>query len=229
MRTARLLTVCRGGGLCPWDGCVCRGGGVCRGGVSASGPKGVCHTPGTWGRHPPPWTDRHLWKHNLRKLRLRAVKRGLLFCPIKLKLIYMEKDKSVLVNNDIFLSIPSAQPQELITCKFWRFINCIGVYWVCVCDFLTCWQIDWSVIFYLTDSVIVFPHLLPPANEVCEGNVFTGVCLSTGGMRDGRGACVAGETATAAGGTHPTGMHSCNSRFLQNCLWNGMRIQFYQI
>ena len=24
--------------------------------------------------------------------------------------------------------------------------------------------------------------LLPPANEVCEGNVFTGVCLSTGGV-----------------------------------------------
>ena len=24
--------------------------------------------------HPPLWTDRHLWKHNLRKLRLRAVK-----------------------------------------------------------------------------------------------------------------------------------------------------------
>ena len=25
------------------------------------------------------------------------------------------------------------------------------------------------------------------------------------------GACVAGETATAAGGMHPTGMHSCIS------------------
>ena len=24
-------------------------------------------------------------------------------------------------------------------------------------------------------------HLLPPANEVCKGYVFTGVCLSTGG------------------------------------------------
>ena len=53
-------------------------------------------------------------------------------------------------------------------------------------------------------------HLLPPANKVCEGNVFTGVCLPTrGGMRGqwghawqgpcmGGGACVAGETATAA-------------------------------
>ena len=26
---------------------------------------------------------------------------------------------------------------------------------------------------------------------------------------EGRGACVAGETATAADGTYPTGMHSC--------------------
>ena len=33
-------------------------------------------------------------------------------------------------------------------------------------------------------------------------------CMS-GGVR-GRGACVAGETATAADGTHPTGMHSCS-------------------
>ena len=29
-----------------------------------------------------------------------------------------------------------------------------------------------------------------------------------GGMH-GRGACVAGKMAIAAGGTHPTGMHSC--------------------
>ena len=29
--------------------------------------------------------------------------------------------------------------------------------------------------------------LLPPANKVCEGNVFTGVCLSTGGHASWRG------------------------------------------
>ena len=29
-----------------------------------------------------------------------------------------------------------------------------------------------------------------------------------GGVHDRGGACVAGEMATAAGGTHPTGMHS---------------------
>ena len=34
-----------------------------------------------------------------------------------------------------------------------------------------------------------------------------------GGVRGSR-ACVAGETATAAGGTHPTGMHSCLHIFL---------------
>ena len=78
---------------------------------------------------------------------------------------------------------------------------------------------------------------LPPANEVCEGYVFTGVCLSTGGcllLGGGAsspgaapggvpapgGACCGGSgpggtwwrspwTATAEGGTHPTGMHSC--------------------
>ena len=65
-----------------------------------------------------------------------------------------------------------------------------------------------------------------------KGNVFTPVCHSVymgvcvvgdvhgrlmawgyacqGGMRGrGGGACVAVEMATAAGGTHPTGMHSC--------------------
>ena len=63
----------------------------------------------------------------------------------------------------------------------------------------------------------------------CEGYVFTGICLST----RGRGVCLSacwdtththtpgadppreqtppGETATAADGTHPTGMHSCLS------------------
>ena len=45
--------------------------------------------------------------------------------------------------------------------------------------------------------------------------MFTGVCLSTGGGggMSGPGGVPGGEppppTATAAGGTHPTGMHSC--------------------
>ena len=85
---------------------------------------------------------------------------------------------------------------------------------------------------------------LPPANEVWEGFVFTGVCLSTRGACVPSGTCMAGgacvvgvcawqgghvwcghawqghawpgcvcgrqgagETTTAAGGTHSTGMH----------------------
>ena len=37
-----------------------------------------------------------------------------------------------------------------------------------------------------------------------------GVCVAWGHALAGEGgACVTGEMATAAGGTHPTGMHSC--------------------
>ena len=99
-------------------------------------------------------------------------------------------------------------------------------------------------------------RLLPPANEVCEGYVFTGVCLSTGGQYVGRytprqvhslpragtppgrypptgippgryiplagtppagtspqmytpQAVHAGRYGQQAGGTYPTGKHSC--------------------
>ena len=36
-----------------------------------------------------------------------------------------------------------------------------------------------------------------------------GACVAKGGMHGEGGACMAGETATAADGMHPTGMHSC--------------------
>ena len=50
--------------------------------------------------------------------------------------------------------------------------------------------------------------LLPPANEVCEGYVFTGVCLSTGGE---------GECVVALGGcVVAPGVHAW-------LLWGGMR------
>ena len=48
-------------------------------------------------------------------------------------------------------------------------------------------------------------------SQVCVKNSVHGggdVCMARGGMH-GRGACVAEETAITAGGTHPTGMHSC--------------------
>ena len=72
------------------------------------------------------------------------------------------------------------------------------------------------------------PSSLPPATKLGQGNVFTGVCDSVnggvpgpgggwsrgvsapGGSARGRGAWWRPPgTATAAGGTHPTGMHSC--------------------
>ena len=84
MRTTRLLTVSQhalwpggtrlaGGGTCLGRGCTCPGGCTCRRlpawqGAGCTCPGGTC--PGT---PPPLWTDRHLWKHNLRKLRLGAV------------------------------------------------------------------------------------------------------------------------------------------------------------
>ena len=40
----------------------------------------------------------------------------------------------------------------------------------------------------------------------------SGVCMA--GWRAWQGICMAGETASAAHGTHPTGMHSCmNNEF----------------
>ena len=62
-------------GVCPGGGGFCPEG-VCQGGVSARVgvcPGGVC--PGGLSATPPLWTDRHLWKQNLRKFRLRAVKK----------------------------------------------------------------------------------------------------------------------------------------------------------
>ena len=39
------------------------------------------------------------------------------------------------------------------------------------------------------------------------GHAWQGSCMVWG--MHGRGACMAGKTAIAVGGTHPTGMHSC--------------------
>ena len=40
-----------------------------------------------------------------------------------------------------------------------------------------------------------------------RGYAWQGACMA-GGMCGGWGVCMAGETATAVDGTHPTGMHS---------------------
>ena len=62
-----------------------------------------------------------------------------------------------------------------------------------------CWQTDVLVSF----SVEVNPKFLPPANEVCEGYVFTGVCLSTRGCLTH---CMLGYTPLT--GTPPGEVHS---------------------
>ena len=46
-----------------------------------------------------------------------------------------------------------------------------------------------------------------------QGCSWQGVCMA-GGMCGGGGACTAQQTATAADGTHPTGMHSCHSHIV---------------
>ena len=47
------------------------------------------------------------------------------------------------------------------------------------------------------------------------GHAWQGACI-VGGHAQQRGVLVAGETATAAEGTHPTGMHSCIKRFFHS-------------
>ena len=54
-----------------------------------------------------------------------------------------------------------------------------------------------SLIWSWTETKPVF---LPPANEVCEGYVFTGVCLSTGGSRSlSRGVSIPGGESLSRG------------------------------
>ena len=52
-------------------------------------------------------------------------------------------------------------------------------------------------------------------NSSCRKVMFLQACVkkSVRGVMTWQGACVAGETATAADGTHPTGMHSCLRKF----------------
>ena len=61
--------------------------------------------------------------------------------------------------------------------------------------------------------------LLPPANEVCEGYVFTGVCLSTGGRTH--------LILSASGGMHAPGgyykMRSMSGRYAS--YWNAFLLE----
>ena len=57
---------------------------------------------------------------------------------------------------------------------------------------------------------------LPPANEVCEGYVFTGICLSTGG------ACVAGGACTVGGACVVEDVHGRGACMVRTCMMGGM-------
>ena len=59
---------------------------------------------------------------------------------------------------------------------------------------------------------------LPLADEVSEGYVFTGVCLSAGGVR-GRAMCVAGGMHGGGGGVHGRG-HACHCSGQYTSYWN---------
>ena len=61
---------------------------------------------------------------------------------------------------------------------------------------------------------------LPPANEVCEGYVFTGVCLSTGGGVRGRGHVWQGGVRGGGHACHSRyyGIRSMSGRYASN--WN---------
>ena len=80
-------------------------------------------------------------------------------------------------------------------------------------------------------SIGLCVNLLPPANEVAESYVFTPVCHSVHrrGSASGSGSVNTPPTHTPtpldtplhsqqAGGTHPTGMHSCWYLCLSRCL-----------
>ena len=68
-------------------------------------------------------------------------------------------------------------------------------------------------------TLVLLCNFYRPQTKLRKGNVVTSVCQEFcpgGGCLEGDvhgrgdgGACMAGETATAADGTHPAGMHSC--------------------
>ena len=68
-------------------------------------------------------------------------------------------------------------------------------------------------------------HFLAPANEVCEGYVFTGVCLSTGGEciaeRGVRGRGCAWQGVYMAGGVHGRGCTWQGGVVAGGCAWWG--------
>ena len=76
-------------------------------------------------------------------------------------------------------------------------------------SFMPFWHNTFSDYIASWKSILVAS--LPPANEVCEGYDFTGVCLSTGRGRAWQGACMVGGYVAGGcawqGGMHGRGVH----------------------
>ena len=53
------------------------------------------------------------------------------------------------------------------------------------------------------------PNFLPPAMKLGQGNIFRSVCQE---FCSHPGAVHAGSYGQQAGGTHPTGMHTCSEK-----------------
>ena len=66
-----------------------------------------------------------------------------LFSYIKIDL--MAREKSVCMNNSNLFSFHfSAKLQDLVICKLWRLVICVGVYVVQACDFQCEFLIDYK-------------------------------------------------------------------------------------
>ena len=78
--------------------------------------------------------------------------------------------------------------------------------------------LDAWISFHDSLKTLIFAKYLPPANEVCEDYVFTGVCLSTGGsvrgcsQEGGMHGCSGGACMVARGG-----MHGCSGGDMHGC------------
>ena len=91
---------------------------------------------------------------------------------------------------------------------------------------ITCMHFLNTCLREILQNINVGKVFLPPANEVCEGYVFTGVCLSTGGVH-GRGcawpgACVIGGACVVGACMVVGGMHGRGHVWQGSCVAGGM-------
>ena len=117
---------------------------------------------------PPPWTYKHLWKHNLRKLRLRAVTK---LNEFRLNL---EVDLHWLIANT------KAMPFFGVRNNIQSMLSDLRMM-----DFPFSWLAHSSTFITISDGKLGWRNIYtdnyrPQRN--CKGYVFTGICLSTWGV-----------------------------------------------